>query len=98
MNMPTGMLDDKLKELMRLLEESEVQGGQTSEEELSLRPKEEVIKELMAEEENEILTGHQAAALEFQMMMTHFEALAADYERREAEEAAQKKETEEGVS
>jgi len=98
MSMPTGMFDGKIKELMQLLEESEAQGGQAPEEEQPMPTKEELLKELMAEEENEVLTGHQAAALEFQMMMTHFEALAADYERREAEEAAQKKAAEEGAS
>jgi hypothetical protein len=83
---------------MQLLEESEAQGEQAPVEEEPMPSKEELLKELMAEEENGVLTGHQAAALEFQMMMTHFEALAADYERREAEEAAQKKVAEEGAS
>ncbi len=98
MSMPVGAYDGKLKELMQLLEESEAQGVQVPEEEQPVSSKEELLKELLAEDQDEVLTGHQAAAMEFQMMMTHFEALAADYERREAEEAAQKRAAEEGSS
>ena len=98
MSMPVGMFDDKIKELMRLLEESDAQTGNAPSEELPLPSKEEIMKELMAEDENEVLTGNQAAVLEFQMMMKQFEAMAAEYERLEAEEAAQKRAAEEGHS
>lgn len=98
MSMPMGMFDDKVKELMRLLEESEAQEGSTPVEELPMSSREEILKELMAEEEQEPLTGDQAAMVEFQMMMRQFEAMAAEYERLEAEEAAQKRAAEEGSS
>ena len=98
MNMPMGMYDDKIKELMRLLEESEAQEGGTPSEELPMPSKEEIMKELVAEDEHEPLTGNQAAMVEFQMMMRQFEVMAAEYERLEAEEAAQKRAAEKGSS
>lgn len=89
--MPSGMFDDKLQEVMKLLEEKAVEAPMTEEtEEAPLRSKEDLMRELMEGDKDEVLTGEQAAMAEFSMMMRQWEALAADYERREAEEAAER--------
>ncbi len=98
MSLPMGMYDNKIKELMQLLEESEAQGESTPLEEMPMPSKEEIMQELMAEDAQQPLVGEQAAMVEFQMMMRQFEAMAAEYERLEAEEAAQKRAAEEGSS
>lgn len=89
-SLPRGMFDDKLQELMDLLDE---QGDNTAEEPVAeepvkLKSKDEMISELMAEEKDEVLAGDQAAMYEYSMMMKQWEALMEDYERQEAEEKA----------
>jgi len=98
MSMPAGMFDGKIKELIDLLEENEAQTGEAPQEELPMPSKEEIMQELMEQDKDEVISGNQAAMLEFQMMMNQFEAMAAEYERLEAEEAAQKRAAEEGQS
>ncbi len=90
MQMPSGMMDKELQEVLKLLEQKTAQADslQGEAEELPLRSKEELLSELMANDNpDEVLTGEQAAMYEFSMMMKQFEAMAQEYERLEAEEA-----------
>lgn len=80
----TGMFDDKLQEVMKLLDEQGVEEVQNE----PMRSKEELIQELMDQDTEEALTKNQAAYMEYSMMMKQWEALVEDYERREAEETA----------
>jgi len=86
--MPSGMFDDKLQEVMKLLEaKANSTDLMEDPEEAPLPSKEDVMRQLIESDKDEVLTGEQAAMVEFSMMMRQWEALAADYERREAEEA-----------
>lgn len=99
MAMPTGMFDDKLQEVMKLLEQKAdlaAELGEQPQEEAS--SKEELMRELLEEDKDEVLVGEQAAMAEFSMMMQQWDALVADYERREAEEAAERESKEHGES
>jgi len=86
---PNGMFDEKIQEVMSLLED---QGEETPEmdelqSELGTKSKEEMLNELV-EDTNEVLTGNLAAYQEYSIMMKQWEALMEDYEQREAEEEA----------
>lgn len=98
MSMPTGMFDDKLQEVMKLLEQVEEQAPEGEQPEEKLSSKEEMLRELMEGDKDEVLAGEQAAMAEFSMMMRQWDALVADYERREAEEAAEREAAEHGES
>ncbi len=90
MSMPNEMFDVKLQEVMKLLEGKADAAAALGEEEMEpLRSKEEILSELMEKDKDEVLHGEQAAMAEFSMMMRQWEALVEDYERREAEEAAE---------
>ena len=96
MAMPSGMFDDKLQEVMKLLEQAEELPQEEGTEQLP--SKEELLRELMEGDKEEVLAGEQAAMAEFSMMMRQWDALVADYERREAEEAAEQAGEERGES
>lgn len=88
--MPNGMFDDNLQEVMKLLEEKvDDTSIQEAPEEEAMPSKEDLLRELMEGDKDEVLSGEQAAMAEYSIMMRQWEALAADYERREAEEAAE---------
>ena len=90
MKMPSGMgmYDEKIQELMQLMDEKGVvEEGERSPEELASE-KEELIRELEQRQPGGA-TAEQSAMFEFQMMMQQWDALVADYERREAEEQAE---------
>jgi hypothetical protein len=93
---PSGMFDDKLQEVMNLLEERGEEAPD-AEEIPTMKTKEEVIKELLDADEEEVLDKNQTAIVEYSMMMKQWEALMEDYERREAEEESAKKEAEGSV-
>lgn len=98
MSMPNEMFDDKLQEVMKLLEDKAGSAAALGEDELEpLKSKEEILSELMEKDKDEVLTGEQAAMAEFSMMMRQWEALVEDYERREAEEAAERDAQETGA-
>ena len=84
--MSGGMFDDKIQELMKLIDEKGIvevppeEGGLT---------KEELMQELRGGTNDEVLVGNQASMAEFSIMMSQWDALVADYERRDAEEAAE---------
>ena len=96
MAMPSGMFDDKLQEVMKLLEQAEELPQEEGTEQLP--SKEELLRELMEGDKEEVLAGEQAAMAEFSMMMRQWDALVADYERREAEEATEQAGEERGES
>lgn len=96
MAMPSGMFDDKLQEVMKLLEQAEELPEEVGEEQLP--SKEDILHELMERDKDEVLAGEQAAMAEYSLMMRQWEALVADYERREAEEAAECEAAEHGES
>lgn len=91
MRLPADMYDGELKEVLKLLEQQDAQADGPAQEEgqAAMPSKEELIKELMEGDKDEVLSGEQAAMVEFSMMMKQWEALVEDYERREAEEAAE---------
>lgn len=94
---PSGMFDDKLQEVMKLLEEQGAEVPET-EEIPAFKSKEEVIRELLEDDKEETLTKDQTAFIEYSMMMKQWEALMEDYERREAEEKAAERNTEGSVN
>lgn len=99
MAMPSGMYDDKLAEVMKLLEQAEEEAPEEGEQPQEKLPsKEAMLRELMEGDKDEVLVGKQAAMAEFSMMMRQWDALVADYERREAEEAAEREAAERGES
>lgn len=99
MAMPTGMFDDKLQEVMKLLEQKADLAAELGEQPVEeASSKEELMRELLEEDKDQVLVGEQAAMAEFSMMMRQWEALVADYERREAEEAAEQESKEHGES
>ncbi len=86
------MHDPKLQELFQLLEEQEKKGPVEGAEEFKVPgSKEELLKELLESDKDEVLVGEQAAMAEYAIMMRQWDALVADYERREAEEKAEAK-------
>lgn len=97
-SIPAGMFDGELGEVMKLLEQkcdAAAELGDQAEEE-TMPSKEELMRELMEGEKDEVLGGKQAAMAEFSMMMRQWEALVEDYERREAEEEAERTAQEHG--
>lgn len=88
--MPMGMYDDNVSEIMKLMDEHpELFVDENSPEAASLPSKEDLLAELVQGSQSEVLIGQEAAMAEYSMMMTQWDALVADYERREAEEAAE---------
>lgn len=88
MAMPSGMHDDKIKEVMKLLEEQGDSSEAVEEEAKVEQSREELLEELIKNDEA-FIAGN-AAMAEFSIMMKQWEALVEDYERREAEEEAEK--------
>lgn len=70
---------DKMAELFALMDEKAAAGELNETEELQEIPQDE-----------EPITGSEAAAYEYSIMMKQYEAMLEDYMRREAEEQAQK--------
>lgn len=87
MAMPGGMYDNKIKEVMKLLEEQE-ESSEAAEEAKAEQSRDELLEELIKNDEA-FMAGN-AAMAEFSIMMKQWEALVEDYERREAEEEAEK--------
>lgn len=84
---PSGMFDDKLQDIMKLLDEQGAEAFETEEAQPELvQSKDELIKELLDQDTEEVLDQNQAAFVEYSMMMKQWEALMEDYERQEAEE------------
>ena len=86
--MPSGMHDDKIKEVMKLLEEQGDSSEAVEEEAKVEQSREELLEELIKNDEA-FIAGN-AAMAEFSIMMKQWEALVEDYERREAEEETEK--------
>lgn len=79
---PEASTEDKMQELFRLMDEKAAQGTLVETEEDVSAQKEKVDTTPLSESET--------AAFEYNMMM-QYEAMLLDYQRREAEEQAQKK-------
>ena len=79
---PEASTEDKMQELFRLMDEKAAQGTLVETEDVSAQ-KEKVDTTPLSESET--------AAFEYNMMMMQYEAMLLDYQRREAEEQAQKK-------
>lgn len=81
---PEASTEDKMQELFRLMDEKAAQGTLVETEEDVSAQKEKVDTTPLSESET--------AAFEYNMMMMmQYEAMLLDYQRREAEEQAQKK-------
>lgn len=93
---PTGMFDDKLQEVMKLLEEQGEEMQEAQDE--PMKSKEELLQELMNQDNEDTLAKNHAAFVEYSMMMKQFEALMEEYERQEAEEEAARRATEGSVN
>lgn len=87
--MPTGMFDDQIGEIMKLVDEHpELFVHETAEEAAQRPSKEALMQDLTQASQGTVLTGEDAALVEHSIMMSQWDALVADYERREAEERA----------
>ena len=76
---PEASTEDKMQELFRLMDEKAAQG---------------TLEDVSAQKEKvdtTPLSESETAAFEYNMMMMQYEAMLLDYQRREAEEQAQKK-------
>ena len=82
---PEASTEDKMQELFRLMDEKAAQGTLVETEEDVSAQKEKVDTTPLSESET--------AAFEYNMMMMQYEAMLLDYQRREAEEQAQKRRT-----
>lgn len=80
---PEASTEDKMQEIFRLMDEKAAQGTLVETEEDVSAQKEKVDTTPLSESET--------AAFEYNMMMMQYEAMLLDYQRREAEEQAQKK-------
>lgn len=82
-NVPETSTEEKMKELFDLMDAKAAAG--------ELQESDEATFEKEMNEELGPMSDSERAAFEYSMMMNQFEAMVADYERREAEEQAAKK-------
>ena len=88
--MGAGMYDEKIRELFQLMDEKgivEEENPKTPEE--LAKEKEELMRELREGSSADENNPASSVAFEYNVMMQQFEALVADYERRDAEEKAE---------
>jgi len=97
---PKGMFGKELQDVMKLLDEQETASPEVESDssEGTVPRKEELLKELMQGEDIDAIASENPAMFEFSMMMKQWEALVEDYERREAEEAAERQKAEGSVN
>ena len=81
-NKKPSSTEEKMQELFDLMDEKAAKGELNETDEMPAPAPKEVDTSPLSESE--------AAAFEYGMMMRQYEALLADYQRREAEERAQK--------
>lgn len=81
-NKNPSSVEEKVQELFDLLEEKAAKG--------ELNETDEMPAAAPKAEDTSPMSESEAAAFEYGMMMRQYEALLADYQRREAEEQAQK--------
>ncbi len=101
--MPTGMYDEKVKEALELLETLPEEEGAEPFDPTDPEAKKKLMAELqgfregkMDEDDKDIPDANANMMFEFSQMMTQWDALVADYERRDAEEKAEAEKAAEG--
>ena len=87
-NKKPSSTEEKMQELFDLMDEKAAKGELNETDEMPAPPPGEVDTTPQCAEE--------AAAFEYSIMMQQYEALLADYQRREAEEQAEKAKAQEG--
>ena len=97
---PKGMFGSELQDVMKLLDEQETASPEVESDpsEGTVPSKEELLKELMQGEYIDAIASENPAMFEFSMMMKQWEALVEDFERRDAEEAAEHQKAEGSVN
>lgn len=83
--------EDKMKELFDLMDQKAAEGAlnEVEEEQPETAPTGEAAAE-PGQPDDAPMTASEAAAYEYSMMMRQYEAMLEDYQRREAEEEAEK--------
>ena len=87
-NKKPSSTEEKMQELFDLMDEKAAKGEHNETDEMPAPAPGEVDTSPLSESE--------AAAFEYSIMMQQYEALLADYQRREAEEQAEKAKAQEG--
>ncbi len=85
--------EDKMKELFDLMDQKAAEGALNEVEEdrqEAAAPAEDAPSAAQGKEDDSPMTASEAAAYEYSMMMRQYEAMLEDYQRREAEEEAEK--------
>ena len=87
-NKKPSSTEEKMQELFDLMDEKAAKG--------ELNETDEMPAPAPGEVDTSPLSESEAAAFEYSIMMQQYEALQADYQRREAEEQAEKAKAQEG--
>lgn len=82
--------EDKMKELFALMDQKAAEGALNEVEEEPEAAAEDAPSAAQGKEDDSPMTASEAAAYEYSMMMRQYEAMLEDYQRREAEEEAER--------